>query len=646
MPVVGTKGAMSSQGFGEFAQANAVPNYIEDVFSTWLYTGNGSSQTITNNIDLSTKGGMTWIKARSNAASNAVFDTVRGANVEIQTNTTNPNDVGTQYLTAFTTSGFSVGSGARVNSNTWTYASWTFREQPKFFDVVTYTGNGSGASRFVSHSLGSTPGMVIIKSTSAVGSWIATHRSLATDKYLMLNESYAQGTSTDINTHTSTNIQVKGTNDNGVTYIAYLFAHDAGGFGLTGTDNVITCGSFTGNGATPQTVNLGYEAQWVLVKNASATDNWYCFDNMRGISQTSDSYLRANTNNAEGIDSPPWITATATGFIANNWTSGNNYIYIAIRRGPMKVPTSGTTVFSPINVTSTTNTQQTTGFPVDMQFFRSTANGSTNFMVDRLRGFSTTNDTAGEKLLDTVTSQAEQSATTLTNGFNNTGFKIPSAYNSTNALFLSFGRAPKVFDVVCYTGTGVNRQIDISPSFGATRPEFVIYKKRDGTAANWIVYPGVINTANDYLTFNSTNAISSNSTIFPGSFDIGFIRMGTDASVNNSGSNYVAYVFATLAGICKTSTYTGTGATQTISCGFTGGARFVMIKRTDSTGNWWFWDTARGMVAGTDPRMAFNSYNGNTNANWVYTTTGGFQIVTTDAEVNASGGTYLYLAIA
>jgi len=47
MPLIATRGAASVQGFGEFAQS-AVPNYIEDVFSTYLYTGTGATQTITN----------------------------------------------------------------------------------------------------------------------------------------------------------------------------------------------------------------------------------------------------------------------------------------------------------------------------------------------------------------------------------------------------------------------------------------------------------------------------------------------------------------------------------------------------------------------------------------------------------------------
>jgi len=82
MPLVQTRGAASAQGFGEFAQAATAVNYIEDVFSTYLYTGNstsGGTQTITNNIDLSTNGGLVWIKGRSAAANNILTDTTRGA---------------------------------------------------------------------------------------------------------------------------------------------------------------------------------------------------------------------------------------------------------------------------------------------------------------------------------------------------------------------------------------------------------------------------------------------------------------------------------------------------------------------------------------------------------------------------------------
>ena len=104
--------------------------------------------------------------------------------------------------------------------------------------------------------------------------------------------------------------------------------------------------------------------------------------------------------------------------------------------------------------------------------------------------------------------------------------------------------------------------------------------------------------------------------------------------------------FASCPGVSKVGSYSGTGATQTINCGFTGGARFVLIKRTDSTGGWYAWDTARGMISGTDPYILLNTNTAEVNANNVYTTGVGFQIVGTGAGINASGGTYIYLAIA
>ena len=115
---------------------------------------------------------------------------------------------------------------------------------------------------------------------------------------------------------------------------------------------------------------------------------------------------------------------------------------------------------------------------------------------------------------------------------------------------------------------------------------------------------------------------------------------------SGSGTNYVAYLFATLAGVSYVGSYTGTGTTQQINCGFTGGARFVMIKRTDNFGDWYVWDTARGMVSGTDPSLLLNTTAAEVNANSIYTTSVGFQIVSTASGINASGGNYIYLAIA
>jgi hypothetical protein len=122
--------------------------------------------------------------------------------------------------------------------------------------------------------------------------------------------------------------------------------------------------------------------------------------------------------------------------------------------------------------------------------------------------------------------------------------------------------------------------------------------------------------------------------------------VGDSPQTNDSAQTFVAYLFATCAGVSKVGGYTGTGATQTINCGFAAGARFVLIKRTDSTGDWYVWDTARGMVSGTDPSILLNTTAAEVNANSVFTITTGFQIVSTAAGINASGGTYIFLAIA
>ena len=120
MPLVQTRGAASAQGFGEFAQATAA-NYIEEMFSCFLYTGTGAALTITNNIDLSTKGGLTWIKGRSGATGHRLTDTARGATKSLASETTAAEATETTGLTAFGTTGFTIGADADYNTSAATY---------------------------------------------------------------------------------------------------------------------------------------------------------------------------------------------------------------------------------------------------------------------------------------------------------------------------------------------------------------------------------------------------------------------------------------------------------------------------------------------------------------------------------------------
>jgi hypothetical protein len=627
---------------------------------------------------------MVWIKSRNNATSNALFDTARGVNKYLSSNSTGPQDQYgsfTNMLTAFNADGFSLGTDAStawVNNTGYTYSSWTFRKQPKFFDVVTYTGNG--AARTISHSLGSVPACIIVKQTNAAGEdWAVYHRSLPlvagslNDNFLTLNTTSAYSTSTDIwnrTVPTSTVFSVgnhPSTNSNGASYVAYLFAHNAGGFGLNSTDNVITCDSFTADVNGDATVTLGYEPQWVLVKRTDAAPvrSWVIIDTMRAWTNSSVSQtltLQPNTNDAEafgtiGADNLGY--PTATGFKFQGVAEGA-YIYIAIRKGPMKTPTDATKVFTPITYTGTgaTRTITSVAFPFDFYLAKGRDVATNQYVLDRLRGFQTYNGTATTPFLLVNSTNGDGSTTTAISSISSDGsFSLNgnnTSINGSGSNFVSYQllRAPGFFDIVCYTGTstGINR--DINHNLGVL-PEFAFIKSRSG-ASSWQVVVPAPTTGNFYvglqaspLALNSSNG-NGGEPSYPWSsyatsttFNTGLWWNG-----NDTGTNYVAYLFASCPGVSKVGTYTGTAGTQTINCGFTGGARFVLIKRTDTTGSWYYWDTARGMVSGSDYYILLNTSNVEVSSPWLYTTTGGFQIVTSDSRINANGGTYSFLAIA
>ena len=620
------------------SSADGAANYIEDVFSTYLYTGNGGSQTITNNIDLSTKGGMVWSKCRSNVFNHETASTAFANGYMVRPNTTGALDLGD--VTGFTSSGYTLGyvSGAG-NTNNYTYASWTFREQEKFFDVVTGTCDGSG-NITVNHSLGATPGFVTVKRTDGVSAWLAYHTSLGNNQYVYLNATNAAATLTGVWNATSTTFTANVGFAAGAQVVLYLWASNAGGFGLTGTDNVISCGSYTGNGsATGPTVTLGYEPQWVMVKNVSAVGYWYMLDAMRGMSLTASNELAANSSAAENAfyGGTAQLAPQATGFqIINSGTqfntSGQTYIYIAIRRGPMKVPTDGTKVFSP----QTASGIQTTNFPVDFDLGGPRAGGvELQYAYDRLRG--------GTKYLIQTTTLAEQTGGSSLGFDSNTGVTSswPSGY-----INWYFRRAPSFFDEVCYTGTGSARTV--THNLGVA-PELIITKIRStDRSTNWFTYSAATG-AGYVLALNSTDASQASSGTWNNTSPTASVfSLGADTNANSNGATYVAYLFATCAGVSKVGSYTGTATTQQINCGFTAGARFVLIKRTDSTGDWYVYDSARGIVAGNDPYLLLNSTAAEvTSTDYVDTYAAGFELTSTaPAALNASGGTYIFLAIA
>ena len=659
MSVIGHSPLAGASG----AAGGADPLYVDDVFSTFLYTAtSATTQTITNGIDLDGEGGMVWIKNRANGGSHtnhAIVDSERigthGHNAvwpnlaEAEWNPSTASDV---VVTSLNSDGFTRGGNHNVDITSATYASWTFRKAPGFFDVVTYTGTGSAQN--ISHSLGSTPGMIMVKRLSGSSDWSVWHRSLSVPQrsQLRLNTTGAEiTTNTDYwgNTApTSTQFTVGNsqlTGGNNETYVAYLFAHDDQSFGTDEDEAIIKCGSYTGNGSSSgPVIDLGFEPQWLLIKSATGSNadgiGWYLFDNMRGIGApgVNDKTLSPNTTGAEstgsrvGINSTGFSLTTSSGIVNG---SSTGYIYMAIRR-PNKPPTAGTDVFK-MQATSSSNTSLTSLNPYsDLVLTRKLVSSNTIYnsaFVDRLRG--------NKQILTSSQDRAETNFSGTDPDLELVGLEYPvQRIDSESMVFHSFKRAPGFFDMVAYTGNGgsltVNHNLTVIP-------EISIIKSRSATGL-WAIEVRT-DSFNARGRIDSTSAVSNSNLLT----SVTATSFALPSFYNTSGRTYIVYLFASLDGISKIGTYSGTGSNVNVDCGFTAGARFVLIKRTDSTGtDWYVWDTTRGIVSGNDPYFLLNSTAAQvTSTDYIDPLNAGFTVTSSaPAALNTSGGTYLFLAIA
>jgi hypothetical protein len=225
--------------------------------------------------------------------------------------------------------------------------------------------------------------------------------------------------------------------------------------------------------------------------------------------------------------------------------------------------------------------------------------------------------------------------------------------NQTSNTFINylFDRASGFMDVVCYTGT-ISAEQTFNHNLGVT-PELIFLKRRD-SARNWVCwqYQGTngLTGTGQFLNLNLTAEANASTTYNDGYvYGVSATQFAVNgfSSFNNVNSSCVAYLFATCAGVSKVGSYTGDGTNgRVIDCGFTSGARFILIKKTSNTGDWAVWDTARGITSGNDPVLAFNSTAAEyVDGDQVDPDSTGF-IVNTAGGFNASGDTYIFLAIA
>jgi hypothetical protein len=284
-----------------------------DYFNTVLYTGNGSTQSITG---VGFQPDWTWIKNRDAADAHVLTDAVRGATEELQSNATSAETTNADGLTAFDTDGFSLGADVLYNTSSEAYVAWNWlasnttasntegsitstvsANTTSGFSIVSYTGTGANAT--VGHGLGVAPSMMIVKGRDSAGSWAVYHANANASPasgrlYLQLTNAFtAQATAWNSTVPSSTVFSVGSltdTNQNTNAMIAYCFAEVPGYSAI---------GSYTGNGlADGPFVYTGMRPSFLLWKRTNSTGNWTMMDSTRNTYNVLGERLYANLSNA------------------------------------------------------------------------------------------------------------------------------------------------------------------------------------------------------------------------------------------------------------------------------------------------------------------------------------------------------------
>ena len=335
-------------------------NKPDEYFNTVNYTGTGATQTISG---VGHQPDFIWTKGKSAFYEHNLRDSVRGITKKIKSNDNSAEQTNTDGITATNSDGFilgadTAGAGANeVNQSGQNYVAWNWlaggtassntdgsitstvsANTTAGFSIVSYTGNGS-AGATIGHGIGSTPSAIFVKKRNDLGDWSSYHSVLGNTGYMRLNSTNAFATASTYwnNTTPTSSVFTAGTtgniNGSGSTYIAYCFAEKKG---------FSKFGSYSGNSSTDGSfVYLGFKPAFLLIKNTSATQSWWMWDNKRiGYNGSGNHRFRPNGTDAEFADSTSKVDLLSNGFKwrdgdnAYNF-SGNNFIYMAFAENPL-----------------------------------------------------------------------------------------------------------------------------------------------------------------------------------------------------------------------------------------------------------------------------------------------------------------------
>jgi len=316
-------------------------NYLKptDVLGVNTWTGdNTNGRAITSGVDLSGDGGLVIVKSTSASTAPIWVNTLRGALYDLESSSKADYAYNSDTVSAFNSDGFSVSNDTETNYSGYSYVGYSIKQQSGFFDMQTWTGNGS--NRTIDHNLGVKPELMIVKCTSDDGvntqDWVVWSQSFvelpeyARDDLVLLNSTSAVVTPRrDAFAHGSVGTegpqstyfhigQAPETNASGFGYIGFLFASRQG---------LSKVGYYRGNGTT-QDIDCGFGngARFVMVKRLDATSNWSVFDVERGISSGSDGRFSMNLTSAQ--TSADHVDTVSSGFTVNYVADDSNDVNV------------------------------------------------------------------------------------------------------------------------------------------------------------------------------------------------------------------------------------------------------------------------------------------------------------------------------
>ena len=650
--------------------AVATKTYVDDIFSTYVYTGTGSARSINNGIDLSGEGGLVWTKARSatSSMSHILFDTVRGVTKDVNTDGNWGEGTSTDMMTAFNTNGYSLGTSAYVNQDTSTFASWSFRKAPGFFDIVTYSGNGS--SRTIAHSLSCVPSCIMVKRiTGGNADWVVYHASIGATKFLKLNSSDTAGTSSDHFNNTAPTASVFSvggsdeTNEGSSTYVAYLFAG-----GSANSQALARSVSFDGSndelyfGSTTDfefgTGDFTWEA-WI--KPTSWNNNaWNTIFMVGGASQNGGIWIGQNNSNdfvVRAFSDQDILTASSKPDVGV-WThvaaarSGTTLklFYNGIEQ--KSVTTSydfqdGTTS----RIANDGHNQRFTGKISNLRIVKGTAVYTSNFNPsDSLTNITNT------KLLccnDSSVTGSTVTPTTITASGGPTASADSPVFTDVAANVFGDAEDQNVIKCGSYVGNGSSTGPEITLGW---EPQFIIIKESSDSGNQWRMYDsmrGMVTGGDDAELYPSSNIEEDPANEFLELTPTGFKLKTSDSAVNDNetyiflairrSDGYVGKppslgtsVFAMDVGNSSSSIpnmdsgfpvdFSLTRTPASTSWPWFTGARLTGNKylltydnNAEQTASDWVWDSNEGWMKGG---------NGNTVQSWMWKRHAGFDVVT------------------